>query len=64
MQKGPVHAGGAARWQLRPVGALQTRQRLAHAAWNRYLPSLAALTLEDGSLHTVQAAPEVVHLCC
>ena len=46
-------------WQLRPVGALQTRQRLAHVAWNRCLPSLAAYTLEDGSLHTVQAVPEV-----
>ena len=52
-------AGSAARWELRPLGALQTRQRLAHVAWNPSLSILAAFTMEDGSLHTVDALPQV-----
>ena len=51
---GAKAAGCGAHWGLRPVGVLQTRQRLAHVSWNRCLPGLAAFTLEDGSLHTVE----------
>ena len=46
-------------WELQTVGALQTRHRLAHVAWNRRLPGLAAFVLEDGSLYTVETQPAV-----
>jgi len=46
-------------WQLQPVGAVQTHARLAHVSWNRCLPSVAAFTCEDGSLHTVDTSREV-----
>jgi hypothetical protein len=55
--------GNSACWKLRPLGALQTAQQLAHVAWNRCMPSLAAFTLEDGSLHTVEALPKVTSFC-
>lgn len=50
---------GVTGWALRPIGALQTEKRLAHVCWNRSLPSLAAFTCEDGSLHMVDTTHEV-----
>lgn len=38
---------------------MQSRQRLAHVSWNRCMPSLAAFTCEDGSLHTVDLDKDV-----
>jgi hypothetical protein len=52
-------SGAEQPWELRAVGALKVRQRLAHVAWHRALPGLAAFALEDGSLRTVEARPEV-----
>lgn len=46
-------------WELQPIGAVQTKKRLAHVCWNPCIPGLAAYSCEDGSLYRVDVAQEV-----
>lgn len=49
----------ARNWELQPIGAVQTKQRLVHVRWNPSIPSWAAFSCEDGSLYRVDVAQEV-----
>ncbi|BDA46797.1 hypothetical protein COCOBI_09-2500 [Coccomyxa sp. Obi] len=62
--QGPSAIHEAAKtWELQPIGAVQTKQRLAHVCWNSCIPSWAAFSCEDGSLYRVDVAQEGLGCC-
>lgn len=50
-------------WQLLPVGALPSNQRIVHVTWNRTIATEVAFLLEDGSAHLLDCAPACAQLC-